>query len=334
MADIRVESVRNVFNDGTHNAFTDLVWFRDRLFLTFRSCPDGHMVFTTSRIVVMVSDDVGETWREVHRFSVPERDVRDPHFLVFRDTLFVYTGAWLVEEPRDINNHLGYCVWSVDGEKWQGPRFLEGTYGHYIWRAATRTAENGDEHAYLCARRRHGFARAPDTGDGVGNTESAMLESDDGIVWRLAGFFQLHYGDETAFVFEDDGAVLAVCRSGGNHPAQVCRSAPPYREWTRSALHRNIGGPMLARWGDRYLVGGRKTADGRGSVTAIGWLDLSGTEPQLIEGPELPSGGDNSYPGFVQLSDTEGLLSYYISHEGSGTHDAPSSIYLARLQTA
>jgi len=30
----------------------------------------------------------------VHRFSVAKRDTRDPHFLVFKDKLFVYTGTW------------------------------------------------------------------------------------------------------------------------------------------------------------------------------------------------------------------------------------------------
>ncbi len=86
---------------------------------------------------------------------------------------------------------------------------------------------------------------------------------------------------------------------------------------------------MLAKWGGRYLVGGRKTVDPTMPRTVLYWLEGD----TLREVLELPSGGDNSYPGFVELSPGEGLLSYYSSHEGSGTHLAPSSIYLAELTT-
>ncbi len=54
---IRVSSVRQLFNDGNHNAFTEMCRFGDRLYLTFRNCPDGHMLFTTSRIIVLSSAD-------------------------------------------------------------------------------------------------------------------------------------------------------------------------------------------------------------------------------------------------------------------------------------
>lgn len=85
---------------------------------------------------------------------------------------------------------------------------------------------------------------------------------------------------------------------------------------------------MLAKWAGRYLVGGRKSEPGKPARTALWWL----VNDQLEEIAELPSGGDTSYPGFVALSDSEGLLSFYSSHEGSGTGDPPSAIYLANLK--
>ncbi len=90
---VQVSNVRQVFHNGEHNAFTDLVKFRDRYFLTFRSCPDGHMVHPTASIIVLSSSDL-TSWTQVHRFQVRNRDTRDPHFLVFKDRLFVYTGTW------------------------------------------------------------------------------------------------------------------------------------------------------------------------------------------------------------------------------------------------
>lgn len=323
---ILIDSVSIVFNDGNHNAFTDLCRFRDRFYLTFRSCPDGHGIHPTSRIVILASDDA-RSWTQVFTFAIPNRDVRDPHFLVFKDTLFVYTGTWfcdpLVPKKYDLNEHLGYCAWSADGRAWHGPRFLEGTYGHYIWRAAAYK-----DKAYLCGRRKREFVRTQDSGDAREMTESALLESDDGFIWKKAGLFQETGGDETAFVFQEDGSIIAVARYKGSGPAQLCRAKPPYQEWTRISLGRAIGGPMLAKWADHYLVGGRKTIDPQNPRTTLYWL----INDQLVEALELPSGGDNSYPGFVPLDDKRGLLSYYSSHEGSGTSLAPSAIYLARLR--
>lgn len=321
---IQIDSVQQVFNDGNHNAFTDLQRFDDHYYLTFRSCPDGHMLFTTSNIVVLRSADA-VTWQEVYRFSVPTRDVRDPHFLVFDQKIFVYSGAWLVDpnDPRamDMNDHLGFCVWSEDGLNWHGPRMLEGTHGHYIWRAAT----NG-EFAYLIGRRVHHFAAIADSAQEQEATESWLLQSRDGFNWLPAGLIQPNYGDETALLFEPDGSALAVARSMGHRPAQICRAKPPYAAWSRTNLDRYVGGPLLAKWGDRYLVGGRKLVEGRGT-TVLYWL----VDDTLEEAAELPSGGDNSYPGFVALGEEKGLLSYYSSHEGSGTSLAPSAIYLAHL---
>ena len=59
---VEVTNVRRAFDNGEHNAFTDLIRFHGRYYLTFRSCPDGHMVHPTSSIIVLVSDDL-LTWQ-------------------------------------------------------------------------------------------------------------------------------------------------------------------------------------------------------------------------------------------------------------------------------
>ena len=324
MPSVRVSSVRQLINDGNHNAFTDLCSFRDRLFLTFRSCPDGHMLFTSSRIVVLSSVD-GKDWTQVHAFSVANRDVRDPHLLVFNDKLFVFTGAWWVNADdsadRDVNDHLGFCAWSDDGINWHGPRMLDGTHGHYIWRAAA----SGDT-AYLNGRRIRNFEVLARRDEPPQWMESWLLQSTDGFAWTPLSQIQPAYGDETALLFEDNDQLLAIARAGGR-PAQLCRSRSPFTDWTRTDLDRHIGGPLLTRWGEQILVGGRKHTD-NGPVTAL--YQLVGTE--LEEVAVLPSGGDNSYPGFVELGPQRALLSYYSSHEGSGTGLAPSAIYLATLE--
>jgi hypothetical protein len=322
---VTVSSVRRVFHNGEHNAFTDLCQYRGQLYLTFRSCPDGHMVHPTASVIVLRSQD-GEKWDEVHRFRVEQRDTRDPHFLIFRDRLFVYSGTWfsgkttLPREKYDLNQHLGYAAWTDDGAAWHSPIMLEGTFGHYIWRAASFGSK-----AYLCGRRKPGFQIG---GRGEGETvEAVMLESDDGLIWRKRALFQETAGDETAFLFESDGSVLGVGRHGGRKEAQLLRSNPPYTTWKRTSLDRFIGGPLLTKWGNRYVVGGRKITPDRGPKTFLGWLDGD----RLTEFAELPSGGDNSYPGLVGISQARALVSYYSSHERDASGQPITAIYLAEL---
>ncbi len=324
---VAVTNVRRVFHNGEHNAFTDLVRFRGKFFLTFRSCPDGHMVHPTASVIVLESDDA-RNWRQVHRFSVKLRDTRDPHFLVFQDKLLVYTGTWYSGETTipvkdyDLNLHLGYAAWSDDGAAWHGPVLLEGTFGHYIWRASTFGGK-----AFLCGRRKANFDVGP---RGEGDTvESLMLESDDGLIWRKKAVFQEVSGDETAFQFEPDGSIVAIGRRG-RAPAQLLRSKPPYQEWDRRDLDRYIGGPLIAQWGERYVVGGRKSIGGGGPKTSMYWL----VDDALHEFAELPSGGDTSYPGFISLSATQAVMSWYSSHEKDEHGDTITAIYMADLEIA
>ena len=196
---------------------------------------------------------------------------------------------------------------------------LDGTFGHYIWGAAAH-----DGKAYLCGRRKIGFAEGP-KGEGV-EVESLMLESDDGLVWRKRAVFQETAGDETAFLLEPDGAVVAIGRRGGAN-AQLLRSRPPYTEWDRKDLDRHVGGPLIVKWGDRYVVGGRHSTSDRGPKTSLCWL----VGDQLQEFAELPSGGDNSYPGFVEMGPDRALVSWYSSHEKDETGKTITAIYLADL---
>ena len=327
LSKIEVENVRRVFHNGQHNAFTDLIRWNGKFWLAFRSCPDGHMVFPTSRIIVLASEDT-ESWPQVHEFSVPRRDTRDPHFLVFQDQLFVYTGTWfsgdgkLPREKYDINKHLGYGVKTADGNNWSEPFQLEGTYGHYIWRAAKH-----DGKAYLCARRKRGYSELESGAGATPIMESAMLESEDGINWRFCSLFQTTKGNETAFLFRRNGDLLAISRTQGSEPALLVQASPPYQEVTRNALSEHIGGPLLARWGTELIVGGRRLTEA-GPRTILYWFHGDA----LHEIADLPSGGDTSYPGFVELDDGSGLVSWYSSHEKDAKGKTITAIYLADLK--
>ena len=85
---------------------------------------------------------------------------------------------------------------------------------------------------------------------------------------------------------------------------------------------------MLTRWDKRYVVGGRKAIGGQGPKTSMYWL----MDDRLQEFAELPSGGDNSYPGFIALSPTRAIMSWYSSHEKDESGKTITAIYMADLQ--
>ena len=316
---VKVENIRRAFHNGEHNAFTDLIRWRDKFWLTFRSSSEGHGVFSSGSVIVLSSRDA-RSWQQVHRFSVLERDTRDPHFLILGDKLFVFTGTAHVgkegKRNTDWNAHYGYGTWTTDGTTWAAPYPLEGTYGHYIWRAAAHGGK-----AYLCARR----WGAHQPGTDRSNMQAALLESDDGLRWRFVSLIQETLGNETALMIEPDGRLIGVSRASSEFSV-LTHSRPPYRDWTRENLPGYIGGPLLARWGERLVVGGRRTTS-QGPRTTLLWL--VGT--QLIPFAELPSGGDNSYPGFAQYDDGRGLVSWYSTHEKGPEGKPITAIYLADL---
>ena len=158
------------------------------------------------------------------------------------------------------------------------------------------------------------FYSEQETGAGGASiVESAMLESEDGLNWRFHSLFQADRGNETAFLFEE----TSRC---GSDTAQLGTAAPPWTEKKIVDLPTYLGGPLLARWGSRYLVGGRRNTE-NGPKTALYWLvDV-----------QLPSSDDNSYPGFVELDDGSGLVSWYSSHEKNSEGESITAIYVANL---
>ena len=325
---VTLKEVRKIEGSGEdHNAFTDLIRFKGKIYLTFRKSDVGHGVYPDSRIIVMESEN-GRDWRQVHVFSVKGRDTRDPHFLIFKDKLFIFSGTWdalpLIKNKFEVNDPVGVAVATEDGRNWSDPKILEGTHGHYIWRAVVV----GNK-AYLCARRVRHFVRTKTRAKRNQLMECVLLSSEDGWVWKYQGMVQPDYGNETAFLAEADGSILGLARNGGG-PAQVVHSKPPFEQFSQLNLDRPLGGPLLAKWNEHYLVGGRNTLYGK-RVCGLYWL----AEEKLHEILELPSGGDCSYPGFVQLNERNAIVSYYSSHEGFPAKpgkEPPSSIFIAELE--
>ena len=88
--------VKGLWHHGAHNAFTDLIRWRDRFYCTFR---EGYQhVSYDGKIRVLVSED-GETWKPAALFVLPGYDLRDPELEITPDDRLMLLGLVRLERP-------------------------------------------------------------------------------------------------------------------------------------------------------------------------------------------------------------------------------------------
>ena len=298
--------VRKIWDRAPHNAFTDLVRFKDRWFCVFRE-GQGH-VSHDGKIRVIASAR-GEAWISTALVEPPDPgvpDLRDPKLCVTPDRrMMLIAGA--ANRNKGRARHRTYAWFSSDGADW-GEAVAVGEPNLWLWRVTWHKAA-----AYGV-----GYGR-------VGERIARLYRSTDGRTFQVLVpcLFDQAYPNETSLVFLPDERCCALLRRDAKpFTAQFGVARPPYTEWTWKDLGVRIGGPLLARLPDgRFIAAGRRY-DG-GARTSLMWLDPE--KGTLAEFLRLPSGGDTSYPGLVLHG---GLLrvSYYSSHEGK------TSIYLAKVR--
>jgi hypothetical protein len=305
-----IVSNRKIWEAAPHNAFTDLMRFRDRWYCAFREGTE-HAGADLGVGRILTSAD-GEHWESVAELRA-EGDVRDPKLSITPDgRLMALTAAALyrrqpgIEYPgRDPHQTLAW--FSRDGREWGAPVEV-GEADWWIWRV---TWHKG--FAYGVGRRPH--IRIP-----------RLYRSADGVrfeTWSetLFGAGSDLRGSEASLLFLPDDRALCLIRGRDPAPAQLGRSKPPYREWTWQDLGINIGGPQLAQMPDgRIVVAGRHYSEPR--ETRLWWLDAC--TGRLEPFATLCVEYDSSYAGLV-FHEGQLWVSYY---SGSKTR---SSVYLARL---
>jgi len=295
--------VKKIWDQGQHNAFTDLVRHRDRWYCVFREgkahvSPDGS-------VRVLTSSD-GDHWESAALLSSPRGDVRDPKIVVTPGGPLMVVAAIAIPDGAEKKIHQSVVAFSDDVKTWSD------------WH------DVGDQNFWLWRVLWHG-----DTAYGIGYETTAekstrLYRSSDGKRFEtlVETLFDEGYPNETGIVVEPDQTMLCLMRRDGEKAnGQFGVSKPPYTEWTWNDIGTRIGGPQLIRLPDGRHVAAVRLYDGR-VRTALCWLDPA--TGKLEEFQVLPSGGDTSYPGMV-FHEGRLWVSYYSSHEGK------TNIYLAKV---
>jgi len=299
-----IVTVRKIWDQGPHNAFTDLLRFKDRWFCVFREgagheSPDG--------ILRVISSADGEAWSSEAAIAMKGADLRDAKITVAPDGRLMLSGA-AAYAPGGKVAYQSFSWFSRDGRTWdEGIKVAEPEF--WLWRVTWHKGA-----AY---------------GIGYGCTDKnkfvRLYSSKEGAQYKVIVpiLFDKGYPNETSLLFLDDDTCLCLLRRDeAEKTAQMGVSKPPYTKWTWKDLKAHLGGPPWIRLPDGRIIAAGRFVDG-GWRTSLAWIDASSMT--LKEFLKLPSGGDTSYPGLVWH---DGMLwvSSYSSHEGK------TSIYLAKVK--
>jgi hypothetical protein len=293
---------RMIWNQAPHNAFTDLVRFKDHWYCVFREgqkhvAPDGAL-----RVITSVD---GEKWESAALITSSTSDLRDAKITVTPGGQLMLSGAEALHD-KSKHTHQSLAWFSDDGRTWSEKHAI-GDPDFWLWRV---TWHKGTAYGL---------------GYGCGKDQSVRLYSSkdgkkfDTLVERL---FDIGYPNESSLVFEGDTCYCLLRRDGKPSTGLLGVSQPPYTAWEWKDLGTRIGGPHMLRLPDGRYVAAVRLYDGK-VRTSLAWVDPH--VGKITEFLKLPSGGDTSYAGLVWH---EGLLwvSYYSSHEGK------TQIYLAKVQ--
>lgn len=305
-SELQLIEVRKIWDEAPHNAFTDLIRFKNRWFCVFREgkehvSPDG-------ALRVITSED-GKQWESSALLTAPDMDLRDAKITVTPDGRLMLTGVGALHD-KSVNTHQSLAWFSDDGYSWS-ISYPIGDPDFWLWRTTWHN-QKAYSMGYGCNKER--LLRLYVSNDGK-NFET--LVEDMGIT---------DYPNETAMVFSGDTAYCLLRRDGEQKSGLLGISLPPYTGWKWKDMGVRIGGPQMIQLPDGRLLAAVRLYGGEGwhpARTSLCWVDPG--EGNITEALEFPSGGDTSYPGVVFLNGTL-WVSYYSSHEGK------TAVYLAKVK--
>ncbi|MFA6716977.1 MAG: hypothetical protein WC082_05100 [Victivallales bacterium] len=325
---MKIKWFKKIFSDGNHNAFTGLAFFEGKYYLCFRN-GTGHASNESFQIIMTSSD--GEKWNILQKNLMKNLesitvDYRDSYFLPLKDKLFLYS-----------------CCTPVDNDGKRGKSYTQ-------LQTISRSSQCVHEPQTVCRdivlwkpiKVENTFYAAGYGKDHSGNYEIDFYVSEDGLNWEKQS--HISEGSETVLYSSGKDSLTAFVRTEASpYHLKIFQSNKPFEKWIQiSEIPQIIQGFHIIETGNKvYLIGRERpdymeTADKNNPSlsrhrTKIWLFENNG----LAEVLELPSLGDNAYPGTALMPDGTLLISYYSQHEcggGEWRKEMPADIFLAAVE--
>lgn len=318
--------------DENYSAFPSIVEFQGKYYVAFREA-SSHIFDENGnadgKARILVSNN-GRRWKSVALIEKPGTDLRDPKLSVTPDGRLMVTLGGSLYKDRELVSFFPHVAFSNDGCTFSAPEKV------------CFDSSITDEREWIWRLTWH-----EGVGYGVSYGEHfALVKTTDGVNYQTVCELNLDRAlspGESTIRFASDGRMYMMvrCESGDSHGRWGVSEAP-YTDWKWGEMDFHLGGPDFIILDDGRVVAGSRYHFPRGkcrTMVLTGDLDGNFEERWL-----LPSGGDTSYPGFLDRGN-ELWMVYYSCHETAdgGSHGtiydfdpsadkAPrASIYLARI---
>ena len=311
--------ISKIWDEGKHNAFTDLVRYESKFYCAFREGINHgpslkHAPEAKDRkngtVRVLVSND-SKKWTPLALLELDGYDLRDPKLSVTpKGKLMLLMGGSVFVDGKlvRLKNHVSFYNKSSGSFSVPQPITIDDKVNpdwNWLWNV-TWDKKNGYGIVYQ---------KRPDQ---KGN-QIYLVRTTDGINYSYMSHLAVdHYVSESTLIITPSKEMFVLARrdsidNGFYHISSFMgRSKPPYNDWQWKNTGLPLGGPEFIYAGnEKFLLGTRSFREGK-PHTSLFSMDTEGKYKQIIE---LPSEGDTSYPGMVIYNDTL-WFSYYSSHEG------------------
>lgn len=306
---------RLTYFDSRHKAFTDLVYFQDQWFLTYRES-NSH-IFGEDGIIKILSSTNADDWKVVKVYSYKGFDLRDPKFCLKDDKLFFYThGATYLEKNKSAPAEFkDFRSEYLQDDGWQSFNEV------YVEKTVESTIKIKGNETYPW-RITYYNDIAYTFGYNFQHSVFNFYSSEDGYRFKNTNTLKPMTGtpnEATIRVNEKGDFYSLVRREYATALLGKSKDLGKTWNWFANIPIYTFGGPNFLFYKDGILLSGREH-----EKLILGYFDFkSGEYKKMLT---LVSGGDCSYPGMV-IKDNCLWISYYSEHEQVNG----SSIYLSRI---
>ena len=312
-----------------HNENTDMIRYGGAIYLVHRTAM-SQLLGPNSSLHFYKSTDEGKTFTQTGVVLAPTaplnaddtsttgRDLRDPHFFIVGDTLFVKAVTRLPKSILDGGSRgidssvdmIAVVVTTKDGVTFT-PMVPIGPKGEAFW----RVKKLGDLY----------YNASYNDGD----TRVTLFSSPDGFTWTKQATIldsAIDTPGETELELLPSGRMLALVRMDGTDDelygnrgrlrTKSCWADPPFTKWDcpGEITGQRFDGPLSFQWKGRLFVLARRhlqpTNKKRTSLFEVtGDLEKGPLDAKFLG--DFPSGGDTAYSGMAMLDDHRFVTSWY-----------------------